>query len=329
MSSDYTEVYEGGEMSSLGSKKLVPATCKVALLAGGTSGEREVSLASGKGAHDALVEAGFQVTQLDPADKQDLITLIGGNFDVAFLCVHGQHAEDGTLQGFLEIAGLPYIGSGIWSSATAIDKAKAKLFYEEAGLHTPQSIRLTNEDTVNVEEVMHQLGSTCVVKPSSEGSALGVYITETAEELSQAIKAAESYGDILIEQYISGTEVTVAVLGNEELLALPVIEIVPQHGFYDYESKYTPGGSQHICPAPLSEELTKQLQEAACKAHKALHCKGVSRSDFIIDANNTPWILETNTLPGMTSTSLLPDAARVAEISFPELCTKLIEYALD
>lgn len=303
--------------------------CRVALLTGGKSGEREVSLASGKGAREALEGAGFTVTSLDPAEKEDLKRLIDGPFDVAFLCLHGKWGEDGTVQGFLETIGLPYIGSGVWSSALAMDKVKSKLYYERDGIPTPPSVSLEAGDSYDVDEIVAKLGEHCVVKPGTEGSALGVFIVEGAEAVAEAIEKAFAIdSEILIERYIKGKELTVAVIGNDEVEALPIIEIVPKSEFYDYESKYAPGGSQHLCPAPLSEETTRMVQDLAVRAHRALSCKGVSRSDFILEDDGRCWTLETNTIPGMTGTSLLPDAARAAGISFPELCTRLIGYAL-
>ena len=307
-----------------------PEDLRVALLAGGASDEREISLASGRGAGNALREAGFSVTELDPAEKKDLQNLIAGNYDVAFLCMHGKMGEDGTLQGFLEMIGLPYIGSGVWSSALAMDKAKSKLFYENAGIQTPVSVTLYSPDDMSVEDILSTVGESCVVKPATEGSALGVYIVKGADEVKDAIeKAFELDSEVLVETFVKGTELTIAVLGNEQLEALPVIQIVPRNEFYDFESKYAPGGSQHLCPAPLNAEATEKVQTMAKAAHRALGCSGISRSDFIMDENGEFWILETNTLPGMTETSLLPDAARAAGIEFPELCTRLIELALE
>ena len=306
-----------------------PHEYRVALLAGGTSGEREVSLASGEGAQAALKEAGFEVCMLDPANKEDLKRLIDEPFDVAFLCLHGKCGEDGTVQGFLEVVGIPYIGSGVWSSALAMDKVKAKLFYERANLPTPPSVTVTAGDMIDGDKIVAALGEHCVVKPATEGSALGVFIVEGAHDVEEAIsKALEIDDEVVVERFIKGTELTVAVLGDDVLEALPVIEIVPSNEFYDYESKYAPGGSKHICPAPLSEEMTERVQHLAVRAHRALSCRGVSRSDLILEDDGSCWILETNTIPGMTGTSLLPDAARAAGISFPELCTRLIKMAL-
>lgn len=307
-----------------------PANCKVALLAGGSSGERDISIESGKGAQEALETAGFAVTWIDPANKDDLKKLVDESFDVAFLCMHGKMGEDGTVQGFLEVLGIPYTCSHVQASAIAIDKAKSKILYERAGIKTPSAIYLEKGDSYDVAQIVDKLGFPCVVKPSTEGSALGVEIVDNAQDLKEAITRVFEIDDYLVlEQFIDGMEITVAILGNSETMPLPIIQIVPKGEFYDFESKYAPGGSQHICPAPLDPELAKDIQSFAVKAHRALGCSGVSRSDFIIDKDNQAWILETNTIPGMTATSLLPDAARAAGISFPELCTKLIDFALE
>lgn len=307
-----------------------PNNCKVALLCGGKSGEREISLASGKGARLALEEAGFPVVVLDPASKADLVTLINESFDVAFLCMHGKYGEDGKLQGLLEMIDLPYTGSDVWSSALAMDKAKAKLFYERAGIPTPASVTLQKGEPYSFENLFANPTEKMVVKPGTEGSALGVFIIEGEESLEEAVRKAFAIDEkVLIERYIKGIELTVAVIDTDKgTQALPVIEIVPKSGFYDYESKYAPGGSEHICPARISEEETTYVQDLAIRAHKALGCSGVSRTDIIMEEDGACWVLETNTLPGMTATSLLPDAARAAGISFPELCTLLIENAL-
>lgn len=213
--------------------------CRVALLAGGKSGEREVSLASAEGAREALEEAGYTVTQLDPADKEDLKRLIDGPFDVAFLCLHGKYGEDGTVQGLLETIGLPYIGSGVWSSALAMDKVKSKLYYEQAGIPTPPSVPLQKGGSYDVDSIVEKLGTHCVVKPGTEGSALGVFIVEGAAAIGEAIeKAFDIDSEVLVERYIKGKELTVAVIGDAEVEALPIIEIVPKSDFYDFESKY-------------------------------------------------------------------------------------------
>jgi D-alanine-D-alanine ligase len=307
-----------------------PSKVKVALLAGGNSGERKISLASGDGAQQALIEAGYHVDRFDPASRDDLMNLISGTYDIAFLCMHGKGGEDGVLQGFLETIHLPYTGPGVWASATAMNKAHSKVFYDLAGIPTAPYVYIEKGTEVDIPEITSLMQGECVVKPATEGSALGIYIVEGEEAIEHAInKVHEIDNLVVVEKYIKGTELTVAVLGNDEPFALPVIEIVPRGEFYDFDSKYAPGGSQHICPARLNDEVTRIVQEEAINAHKALNCSGVSRSDFILDTEGTPWILETNTLPGMTTTSLLPDAGRAAGISFPELCSLLIEYGFE
>ncbi len=307
-----------------------PRSCRVALLAGGRSNEREISLASGDGAREALQAAGFSVVDIDPANPDDLKRLIEEHFDVAFLCLHGKYGEDGTVQGLLDIVGIPYTCSGVWSSSLAMDKPKAKVFYEKAGVPTPPSVTVRKGETVDVSIIVEKLGEHVVVKPGNEGSAIGVFIVEGQASIEKAVsKALEIDDEVLIERYISGTELTVAVLGNEDVVALPIIEIIPKSAFYDFESKYAADGSQHICPARLPEDVARKVQNEAVKAHKALSCSGTSRSDFILEEDGSCWCLETNTIPGMTATSLLPDAARAAGMSFPDLCKKLIELALE
>lgn len=307
-----------------------PADYKVALLCGGNSRESEVSLNSGKGAGKALAEAGFQVSTFNPANKEDLKALVDGDFDVAFLCLHGKGGEDGSIQGFLETIGLPYTGSHVCASAIAMNKSRAKTFYREAGIPTAASVTFTKAAPLSPEEIIAQVGERCVVKDTTEGSSFGLFIVEGAEELQKAIdEVFISSNEVLVEQFIKGRELTVAVVGNEDAQAFPIIEIVPQNEFYDFESKYAPGGSKHICPAEIDEAVAAEIRDRAVRAHRALGCSGVSRSDFLLEENGNSWILETNTLPGMTETSLLPDAARAAGISFSQLCTHFIELALE
>lgn len=304
---------------------------RVALLAGGTSGEREISLASGKGARKALEQAGFQVDQFDPANAEDLKALIDGDYDVAFLCTHGRGGEDGALQGFLETIKLPYVGSDVRASALAMHKGEAKHAYARAEIRTPDALSLHQGEQYDVDQIIAQVGDHCAVKAITEGSTLGLYIVEGRDALSQALMDVFDHDtEALIERFVSGRELTVAVIGTGAAAkALPIIEIIPKNAFYDFESKYAPGGSQHICPAELSGQATEKVQTLAVAAHNALGCSGVSRSDFILEPDGTAWILETNTLPGMTETSLLPDAARAAGVEFPDLCTMLIADALE
>lgn len=310
------------------SSQRTPQSIKVALLAGGKSGERTVSLSSGKSVEQALRSVGFEVVMLDPASKDDLKILLNESFDVAFLALHGKGGEDGTIQGFLETIGLPYTGSGVWASATAVNKITSKFFYREAGIPTPASMRLHDPQTSS-EEIKEKVGLPCVVKAATEGSALGVYICNTEEEVKEAVEKVFTVDtSAFVETFVKGGEFTVGVLGSDVPEALPVIKIIPVNEFYDYESKYATGGSQHICPAPLSEEDTKRAQELALKAHQVLGCRSVSRTDLLQDETGKFWVLETNTLPGMTATSLLPDAAKVKGISFEQLCSDMIFDAL-
>ena len=330
-----------------------PADTKVALLAGGTSGEREISLNSGKGALGALSEAGYQVTQLDPSNKEDLKVLIDGDFDVVFLALHGKGGEDGSMQGFLQTIGLPYTCSDVWGSAVSIDKTKAKVFYEKAGVPTPKSLVVTREGFFDkdasvaeksnqvgaLREQLHskaaaitaELGQKVAVKAATEGSSIGVFIVEGTDAVAEALEEALRIDDkVLLESYVAGREFTCVVGGSgEKAQALPVIEIVPRNAFYDIESKYAPGGCQHICPAQITAQQTEAIQKYAVEAQRALGVGGFARTDFLLDEQGNPWALETNTIPGMTATSLLPDAAAAAGISFPQLVVLMIQMAMD
>ena len=311
-----------------------PKDYSVAVVYGGSSGEREVSLNSGKCCATALEEAGFATTLLDPSSREDLKRLIAEDFDVAFLTLHGKGGEDGSIQGFLQTAGIPYTGSGILANAIAVNKPRAKEYYAAAGLRVAPSMAVGKNDVLDDEdmkEIVETVGIPCVVKPSTEGSSLGMTIVKDAADLREAIATALAVDDeAMIEAFIEGTELTIGVLGTDEPYALPIIQVVPnQDEFYNYHAKYAAGGSTHLCPAPVSAEITEEAQNMAIAAHSILGCCGISRSDFMLDKDGQCWILETNTLPGMTTTSLVPDAARVAGMEFPQLCEKLIEYALE
>ena len=312
-------------------------TTTVAVLAGGSSTERDISLASGKATQEALQEAGFRTQMIDPAQKDQMRLLFETPFDVAFLCLHGKNGEDGSIQGFLQTIGVPYTGSDVSASALAYDKSRAKSVYREAGILVPRSIEVNRQMVAEDEEALDRIAKEvareflplCVVKPVCEGSSYGVSIVGTEEDVKEALKKAFDIAErVLIEQFVQGREYTVAVVGSNVAHALPVIEIVPKNEFYDFASKYEPGGSEHLCPAPLSEEKTEEVKKLAIKAHQALGCSGASRSDFILDSEGRFWILETNTIPGMTKTSLLPDAARAEGVEFPELCARLVKMAL-
>lgn len=308
-----------------------PSNTRVALLVGGSSNERAISLSSGEQVHTALKKAGYIVEVIDTQDARTALErLIDGSFDVAFLALHGKGGEDGTIQGACETIGLPYTGSGVLASALAMDKARSKAFYVQNGLPVAPSVTLRRDEPYTIDELVAQVGEQCVVKPIDDGSSLGMSIVHQLDELPAALTKAFANGqDIMIEAYVRGTEITVAVLGNENPEPLPVIEIVPHDEFYSYEVKYAAAGADHIIPARLAPEVYERAQAYAVRAHRALGCSGLSRSDFIVTDDGTPIILETNTLPGMTETSLLPDAARHAGYDFPAVCSRIIELALE
>lgn len=302
---------------------------KIAVLYGGTSGEREVSLSSGKGIIQALKNNGHEVTGIDfhPERLEEIIQL---NVDLVFIGLHGKFGEDGRVQGLLEMLGLPYVGSGVLASALAMDKAKAKQIFESNNIPVAKSKVYTITDKTNllgVEKEVNQVFKVpFVIKPNSEGSTLGLTIVENPEQILDGLKRAATSDDtILIEDFIQGREITVAVLGEK---ALPIIEIIPKNAYYDYESKYAAGGSEHIVPAPIDAETTKTIQELAVKAHSVLGCKTYSRVDFILTEENQPVILEVNTLPGMTPTSLFPDAAKVIGLDYDSMIETFVKRSV-
>lgn len=303
---------------------------RVALLVGGRSAEREVSLNSGAQVAAALKESGFDVVQIDSGADTFVVDLAQSKADIAFICLHGRFGEDGTVQGLCELLGMPYVGSGVLASALAMDKVMSKHVFSQMGIDSPDYAVLRRGQDYDVEELTARLGEKTVVKPANEGSAIGVTIAHSPSELPDAIETAFEYDvSVLVERFVSGVEVTVGVIGNEELIALPTLEIVPEHEFYDYESKYMPGMSRHIIPARVSEEVQAECQRLSVEAHRVLGCRGMSRSDTIVDESGHVWLLEVNTIPGMTPTSLLPDAARAAGMEFPDLCRRLVELGLD
>lgn len=302
----------------------------VVLLKGGLSGERAVSLSSAEQVARALRGEGYAVVEIDTGKRGYLAELEQCEADVAFICLHGRYGEDGTVQGVCELLDLPYTGSGVLASALAMDKDMSKELFRCQGLPTPPSVTLKASEEYDTDALVAQLGERVVVKPSREGSALGVALVHRREELAPAIEAAFAIDDtVLVERFIQGVETTVGVLGNDNVHALPVIEIVPENEFYDYEAKYAAGMSTHVIPARISPAAAEECKRVSLEAHRVLGCRGVSRSDLIVDADGTCWLLETNTIPGMTETSLLPDAARAEGISFPTLCSMIVELALE
>lgn len=303
---------------------------RVAVLRGGTSAEREVSLATGDEVGGALAARGFAVELIDSANPGFIERLRTGGFDVVFICLHGRFGEDGTVQGLLELLGLPYVGSGVLASALAMDKVVSKRLFAAEGLLTPPFVVCTADEKTDADGIVAKLGPKLVVKPAKEGSSVGMSIVHEPQELPSALERAFAHDDtVIVEAFVSGVEVTVGVIGNKELVALPTLEIVPEHEFYDYESKYVPGMSRHIIPARVSESAREECQSVALAAHRVLGCRGMSRADTIVTPDGQVFLLEVNTIPGMTKTSLLPDAARAAGIEFPELCERLVLLALE
>jgi D-alanine-D-alanine ligase len=303
----------------------------VALLLGGISSEREVSLNSGKQVFEALDKEKYTVIQYDP--KTDLPQLVADaeKIDVALVILHGPYGEDGTVQGLLDLLGIPYQGAGVLGSAVAMNKLVSKQLYHQAGLPVPPYVVVKRGDRVRPDDLAARLGMPLVVKPVEGGSSVGMSIVREVDALQAAVeKALEFDGSVLVEAYIDGTEVTGGVLGNDPPEALPLIEIIPGDGyeFFDYEAKYKPGATKEICPARIDETLAEKARTFAVAAHQALACKGYSRTDMILK-NGEIYVLETNTIPGMTATSLFPQAAAAAGLPFGALLDRLIELSLE
>jgi D-alanine-D-alanine ligase len=303
----------------------------LALLSGGVSSEREVSISSGGQVYEALNKEKYNILKYDP--KTDLSRLISDapRIDAALIILHGQYGEDGTVQGLLDLLHIPYQGSGVLGSALAMNKLASKQLFEKAAIPTPPWVVLQAGDNLDLEACLRQIGLPMVVKPAAGGSSVGLSIVKSKEAVQPALDRA--FGEdktVLVEAYISGIELTAGVIGNKELEALPIIEIIPDdaHEFFDYEAKYTAGVSQEICPARIDAELTQKAQNYAKMAHQALFCEGYSRTDMILKDREI-YVLETNTIPGMTANSLLPRAAKTAGISFSRLLDKLIELGIE
>jgi D-alanine-D-alanine ligase len=303
----------------------------VALLSGGISSEREVSLKSGNQVYEALDKTKYHVTRYDPATDLAKLVADASKIDVALIVLHGPYGEDGTIQGLFDLLHIPYQGSGVLGSALAMDKWSSKRLYVEAGLSVPPFQILTEGETYDAGAVSREIGFPVVVKPRFGGSSIGTTIVQTPDALPEALEIAHQHGaDVILEAYLDGTEVTGGVLGNDDLQLLPIVEIVPEsdYAFFDYEAKYTEGATREICPARIDEELSRRVQSCAATAHRALCCRGYSRTDMIIH-DETIHVLETNTIPGMTPVSLFPLAAKTAGISFGRLLDRLMELALE
>lgn len=306
---------------------------KIIVLMGGPSTEREVSLRTGTAIYEALSAKGCNVLTLE-LDHDIITNLQAEKPDVVFIAVHGKFGEDGVIQGVLDLLEIPYTGSGLLASALAMDKAMSKKIFMASGVPTPPSMifglkdKLAGFDII-CNRIKEGFSLPVVVKAATQGSSVGVTIVDEADKLPDAVDDAFRYSEsIVIEQFVNGKEVTVTVWGNETPEALPIIEIAPKSGRYDYQSKYTKGATEYIVPARLSEDVYCSIQAAAVKAHQAIGCRGVSRVDFMVEDDGTYYALEVNTIPGMTGTSLVPKAAAAAGIEFGDFLLRLIALAL-
>ena len=303
----------------------------VALLSGGISSEREVSLNSGKQVFAALDKEKYTILRYDP--KTDLQRLVADapKIDAALIILHGPFGEDGTVQGLLDLLDIPYQGSGVLGSAVAMNKLMSKQLYQQVGLPVPSYLALKRADTVDPAGISARLGLPVVIKPVQGGSSVGMSIVRSEKDLPGAIQKAFDYDTaVLVEAYIDGIEITGGVLGNSDPEALPLIEIIPDknHEFFDYEAKYTAGVTQEICPARIDAALTEKARTYAVMAHEVLGCRGYSRTDLMLKGRDL-FVLETNTIPGMTATSLFPQAAAAAGLPFGQLLDRLIELSLE
>lgn len=305
---------------------------RVALIAGGVSGEREVSLNGAKSVEKALNPEKFEIIRYDPATDLAKIAADADTIDFAFILLHGLFGEDGTMQGFLELLKIPYQGSGVLGSAIAMDKHLAKELYRLDGLPVADWLIVENLDDFDLEATVASCGLPLVIKPVHEGSSLGLTLAKSSEDVVEGLRRALQHDThVMVERYIAGRELTVGVLGNQAPEALPVIEIVPgeSYSFFDYEAKYQPGATEEICPAKIPDDITRKAQEYGVRAHKTLRLKGYSRTDMILSEDGSLYLLETNTIPGMTSTSLMPQAAAAHGLEFGVFLERLIELGME
>jgi len=304
---------------------------RLAVLRGGKSAERDVSLRSGAQVEKALLARGHDVTGVD-LDLQTWDLLRDGGFECVFNALHGRLGEDGTVQGMLELLSLPYTGSGVLASALCMDKTRSNKVMAGAGLHVPEFEELEIKDGVGgelVERLAARFGFPLVIKPVREGSTIGLTIAKDVDSVASGLVLAGRYDRrVVVQRFARGTEITVGVLATPELQVLPTLEIVSDNPVYDYDAKYTAGKSHHIIPARISEAARVAAAGAAGRAFIELGCSGMARVDIIVGDDGTPWVLEVNTVPGLTELSLLPDAARAAGIEFGQLCQRLVDHAV-
>lgn len=310
---------------------LLPST-RVAVLAGGLSLEREVSLRSGRRVAEALEERGHHVSRLD-LDEALVTTLAKESFQVAYLALHGKAGEDGTVQGLLELLGVPYTGPDAVASALAWDKAVFKGLARRGGIPTPDWVAVSLEAIRDMgaahalERIVERLGTPLVVKPAQGGASMGVRVVNAAHELTAALVAAYSYHHVvLVERAVIGTEVAVSIVDGSPL---PPVEVVPREGAaYNFAARYTHGATEFYAPARLDEDVLERCREVALAAYATAGCRHVTRADLIVDAEGSPWLLELDTCPGMTETSLLPMAAAAAGWQFADLCERVVALAI-
>jgi len=295
----------------------------IGILYGGISAEKEISIKSSAAVNKACKELGYKTILLElDGNLHNLIPKLK-RVDFVFIALHGGKGENGVIQGLLDSLNIPYNGSGVLASSLGMEKSLTKQLAKSSGIQTP--FWKIFKDINNSKEYI-PTKYPVVVKPSADGSTIGLTIVKEQKELTGAIELANNYdGHIMIEDYIEGRELTVTVLGQK---VYPIVEIIPKHKYYDYECKYQKGMSEYVCPAKLSDELTSKIQNIAQNIFNILQCSGYARADFILDKENTPWFLEINTLPGMTATSLVPKSALAVGISFNELIQMIIDEAL-
>lgn len=302
-------------------------TRTIGVLMGGLSGEREISLRSGENCLRALVSRGYRAVAID-AMRDVARRLEEAQVEVAFLALHGRYGEDGTIQGLLEMMGIPYTGSGVLASALGMNKIAAKKVARESGVPTPDYVEITREEaTIEAAiRVEAELGLPVMLKPVEEGSSLGVFKCKDAVELSACIDTGRAeFGAMFAERFVSGREITVGLLERDgRLEALPILELVPENDFYDFEAKYTKGMTDFILPARLEAEVYAEAQRVAISAFEAIGCRGYARVDMMVDGDGVPWFVEVNTLPGMTELSDLPAQAAAAGISYEDLVETIL-----
>ena len=305
----------------------------ILVVCGGVSTERGVSLRSGNAVYNALLRKGYNNAKLFDLTQDNIAEILQIHPNIVFLALHGKGGEDGCIQGMLELAGIPYTGPGVCSSAVCMNKITTKQILDNAGLPTAKFAVYRKEECSNINDIANQLiekiGLPMVLKSPCQGSSIGVVMVKNKETMQDAIEEVFRYGDhLLAEEFVNGTEITLPIMGNEELTVLPVIEITSEREFYDYTAKYTSGLCHHIIPACIDSKTEQEVIEIGKRAYKELNCCGLSRIDFIVDKVKGPMIIEVNTLPGMTDMSLFPDAARYVGISYEELVEKILEYGL-